>query len=199
MNPTDAPAYDEWFRWSEQVWEQSHQHPEAATQRTKENADRRRGVTSNYKVGDQVWLVMQDLRNTQGSRKLSPCYIGPYQIRRQINEVTYELALPRHSRVHPAFHISRLNPVTPGPLATHSSANTPSPPLVIEGQPAYQVSQILICAARPGFCNIWWNGRDTVLSNVGCHNEIFLTLICFRSLAHSIQNGAWICLLGHLQ
>lgn len=58
-NSTESPAVDEWFRWSE--WEQTHQHLEAATHRTKENAHRCQGVTPDYKEGDRVWLATQDL------------------------------------------------------------------------------------------------------------------------------------------
>ena len=41
--------------------------------------------------------------------KLSPRYIGPYQIVRKIGEVTYELDLPSDlEAVHPVFHVSML-------------------------------------------------------------------------------------------
>lgn len=32
-NPTEAPAVDEWFRRSEQIWEQTHQHLETTVKR----------------------------------------------------------------------------------------------------------------------------------------------------------------------
>ena len=41
--------------------------------------------------------------------KLSPRYIGPYQILRKIGAVTYELELPVSlGSVHPLFHVSML-------------------------------------------------------------------------------------------
>ena len=41
--------------------------------------------------------------------KLSPRYIGPYQITKRFGQVAYELELPQElSMVHPAFHVSML-------------------------------------------------------------------------------------------
>ncbi|WMV09277.1 hypothetical protein MTR67_002662 [Solanum verrucosum] len=41
--------------------------------------------------------------------KLSPWYIGPYQISKRIGNVPYELELPQELvAVHPVFHISML-------------------------------------------------------------------------------------------
>jgi len=43
------------------------------------------------------------------SRKLSPRFVGPYQILRRIGAVTYEIALPPHlANLHNVFHISQL-------------------------------------------------------------------------------------------
>ena len=41
--------------------------------------------------------------------KLSPRYVGPYNILKRIGKVTYELELPtKLAAVHPVFHISLL-------------------------------------------------------------------------------------------
>ena len=41
--------------------------------------------------------------------KLSPCYIGPFEILRWIETLAYELALPPQlSHVHNVFHVSML-------------------------------------------------------------------------------------------
>ena len=42
--------------------------------------------------------------------KLSPRYVGPYEILQNVEEVAYELALPaKLASVHPVFHVSMLN------------------------------------------------------------------------------------------
>ena len=41
--------------------------------------------------------------------KLSPRYVGPYEILQCVGEVTYELALPAElDSVHPVFYVSML-------------------------------------------------------------------------------------------
>ena len=41
--------------------------------------------------------------------KLSPMYVGPYEILQRVGEVAYELALPADlASVHPVFHVSML-------------------------------------------------------------------------------------------
>ncbi|XP_069145980.1 uncharacterized protein [Solanum lycopersicum] len=46
--------------------------------------------------------------------KLSPRYIGPFEILRTVGEVAYELALPpAFSSIHPVFHVSMLRRYIP--------------------------------------------------------------------------------------
>ncbi|XP_025665170.1 uncharacterized protein [Arachis hypogaea] len=48
--------------------------------------------------------------------KLSPCYIGPFEILDRIGAVAYCLALPLElSMIHPVFHISILCKYLPDP------------------------------------------------------------------------------------
>lgn len=66
----------------------------------------------------------------------------PVKVLQCISEATYKLELPQHCRLAPAFNVSQLKPVTPGPLAENAQlAPLPAPP-DIEGQPAYIVKKI---------------------------------------------------------
>ena len=41
------------------------------------------------------------------SRKLTPCFVGPYQIMQRIGEVAYRIALPPPlANLHDVFHVS---------------------------------------------------------------------------------------------
>jgi len=43
------------------------------------------------------------------SKKLTPCFIGPYQITKSVGEVAYQVALPPSlSNLHSLFHVSQL-------------------------------------------------------------------------------------------
>ncbi|XP_047169575.1 uncharacterized protein LOC124838100 [Vigna umbellata] len=50
------------------------------------------------------------------ARKLSPKYLGSYQILRSIGSVAYEIAMPPQlANLHPVFHVSQLSKYVPDP------------------------------------------------------------------------------------
>ncbi|KAK3530527.1 hypothetical protein QTP86_027891 [Hemibagrus guttatus] len=61
-------------------------------------------------------------------RKLSPSYIGPFSILRQINKGTYELQLPSHYHISPTFHVSLLKPITDPVLPPSTEPEVPPAP-----------------------------------------------------------------------
>ena len=83
----------------------------AAQSRQKEYADRKvRDL--EFMEGEQVLLKVSPMKGVMrfGKRgKLSPRYIGPFEVLKRVGEVSYELALPLGlSEVHPVFHVSML-------------------------------------------------------------------------------------------
>ena len=59
---------------------------------------------------------MRGLSRFCKKRKLSPRYIGPFEILERIGTLTYRLALPPNlSQVHNVFHVSMLRKYEPDP------------------------------------------------------------------------------------
>ncbi|WMV58068.1 hypothetical protein MTR67_051453 [Solanum verrucosum] len=82
-----------------------------AQSRQKSYADvRRREI--EFEVNDWVYLKISPMKGVMrfGKKgKLSPHYVGQYQILRRIDKVAYELELPNDlASVHPIFHVSLL-------------------------------------------------------------------------------------------
>ena len=73
-----------------------------------------------FEVGDHVFLNLMPKRGVVrfGKRgKLSPRFIGPFEILEKIGTVAYRLALPPSmSGVHEVFHVSILRKYTPDPV-----------------------------------------------------------------------------------
>ena len=99
------------------------QRLQTAQSRQKSYADRRRRELE-FEVGDLVYLKVSPLKGVQrfGLRgKLSPRFIGPFEIVERIGPVAYRLRLPESlAQVHDVFHVSTLRKclADPSQLAT---------------------------------------------------------------------------------
>ena len=89
-----------------------------AKSRHKSYADVRR-LPLEFKVGDHVFLKVMPKRGVVrfGKRgKLSPRFIGPFEILERIGIVAYRMDFPPSmSGVHEVFHVSMLRKYTPNP------------------------------------------------------------------------------------
>ena len=65
-----------------------------------------------FEVGDHVFLKISPVRGVMRfgkSGKLSPRFVGPFEILRRVGVVAYQLALPPNlTSAHDVFHISML-------------------------------------------------------------------------------------------
>ena len=93
-----------------------------------------------FKINDSVWLLNRNIRSLRPSSKLDHKRLGPFRIVKQINPVTFELELPSSYRIHNAFHVSLLEPVS----AEYSKNQTPPPPPVpIAETEEYYVNKLI--------------------------------------------------------
>ncbi|KAL0537454.1 hypothetical protein IC582_026432 [Cucumis melo] len=89
-----------------------------AQSRQKRYADVRR-KDLEFEVGDKVFLKVAPMRGVvrfERRGKLSPRFVGPFEILERIGPVAYRLALPPSlSTVHDVFHVSMLRKYVPDP------------------------------------------------------------------------------------
>jgi len=86
--------------------------------RQKSYADQRRRPLE-FSAGEHVFLRVTPftgVRRALKSKKLTPKFIGPYQILRRIGPIAYEIALPPPlANIHNIFHVSQLRKYVPDP------------------------------------------------------------------------------------
>ena len=143
-----------------------------AQDRQKSFADRR-ATNRVYKVSDWVFLKVSPWKGVVrfGKKgKLSPRYIGPYQIIERVGEVAYRLELPSElSKVHNVFHVSMLHHYVSDP-----SHVIPHQPLEIIPDLTYEEEPVTI---------LDW--KDKVLRN----KIIRMVKVLWRN--HSVKEATW--------
>ncbi|GKV36288.1 hypothetical protein SLEP1_g44436 [Rubroshorea leprosula] len=94
------------------------QRLKVAQDRQKSYADNRRRPLE-FEVGDHVFLKVSPTKGVYRfglKGKLSPRYIGPFEILERVGEVAYRIALPPElSNVHNVFHVLVLRKYEPNP------------------------------------------------------------------------------------
>ena len=89
-----------------------------AQSRQKSYADRKRRDVE-FNIGDKVFLKIAPMKGAMrfGKKgKLSPRFIGPFEVLEKVGKVAYRLALPPSlSNVHDVFHVSLLRKYVPDP------------------------------------------------------------------------------------
>ncbi len=143
--PSELPAVNSLLQHSEETCNEAHTHLQRAVRRSSDQANRHRRINPDYQLGQWVWLSTQDLRLRLPCKKLSPRYVGPFKILRQITPVSFRLALPTHYRISPTVHVSLLKPAggPRGEEIQEEAGDQRAPPLIVDGEEAYQVCEIL--------------------------------------------------------
>nr|POE51761.1 hypothetical protein CFP56_25968 [Quercus suber] len=86
----------------------------AAAQKQEENANKTRNPAPIYRVGDKVWLDLQNYRTDRPKRSLDAKH-AKYTVAEVLSPVSVRLSgIPR--KIHPVFHTDLLRPASEDPL-----------------------------------------------------------------------------------
>jgi hypothetical protein len=149
LRPPNNPEAASRIRRLQSDLARARSHIEQAQQRQAHYADQhRRAVT--FAVGDKVLLSTEHLKML-GADKRSPKftfkYLGPFTIKRVVNDNAYELDLPPQLQIHPVLNISRLKQYRDGHAAfpARPAADSRPPPEVAleDGAPVFEVESII--------------------------------------------------------
>src|SRR5258707_1188795 len=76
--------------------------------------DRNRQAVPEYKVGDRVWLSLQNYSSDHPMKKLDHKWAGPFLITKVVSPAAIKLRLStREKHVHPIVSVSSIRPYTP--------------------------------------------------------------------------------------
>ncbi|KAL0539797.1 hypothetical protein IC582_024016 [Cucumis melo] len=143
-----------------------------AQSRQKIYADERR-KDIEFDVGDMVFLKvapMEGVLRFEKKGKLSPRFVGPFEILERIGHVAYRLTLPpSFSAVHDVFHVSMLRRYVADP--THV---VDFEPLQINEDLSYEEQPVEILA------------REVKML---CHRGISLVKVLWRN--HRVEEATW--------
>jgi transposase InsO family protein len=112
-----------------------------AQQEQERQANRNRKEARNYRVGDKVWLrIDQQYRTGRESRKLD-WKNAKYTVLEVINSHSVRLDTPPGP--HPVFHVDRLRLASTDPLPSQTRDDAQPLPLRVEGEDEYIVEEIM--------------------------------------------------------
>jgi hypothetical protein len=98
-------------------------------------AQTKQEMTSQYKLGEQVWLEAIHLKIWHQKTKLKPKRYGPFKIIKEISPVVYQLKLLMAWGIYDVFHVSLLSLYSE--MTTHSPNFSWPPPELVDGEEEY--------------------------------------------------------------
>ncbi|GAB7357799.1 hypothetical protein MBLNU459_g0615t2 [Dothideomycetes sp. NU459] len=107
-----------------------------------------------FAQGDLVLLSAKNLSLKLPARKLSPKFIGPFQVLEPVGARAYRLRLPPQYKIHPVFHVSLLEPYKM--RIGNASAPQYTAPEIIGGEEEWELEEIV----------------EKAISNTGVHYKV---------------------------
>ncbi|MBW0534026.1 hypothetical protein O181_073741 [Austropuccinia psidii MF-1] len=100
------------------------------------------------------WLSSKNIKSNRPIKKHSERWLGPFPILKKVSTHAYHLKLQSQLKsIHPVFHISLLEPVKTSKIPNWNQE--PPPPIIIEAEEEWEVSQILDSNLKRESYGIW--------------------------------------------
>jgi len=138
------------------VKEMKERHEEARAalvkvqEEIKRQADRSRKEMEEYRVGDKILISTKDFLMElmkRVTKKLTEKFIGPYVVKKIVQENAVELELPASLRIHPVFNVRRIVKYRE---QVEGQKKILPPPVEVAGEKEYEVEEILDRQERRG-------------------------------------------------
>src|SRR5258707_12504550 len=119
----------------------------------KQYYDQRHQSAPEYKVGDKVWLSLQNYSDCP-MKKLNHKWAGPFAITKVISPAAIKLCLSAWAKnIHPIISVSIICPYIPDEIAECPQPLQPGP-IMVDNQEEYEVKEILDSRFRGG--KLWY-------------------------------------------
>jgi hypothetical protein len=112
-----------------------------ALRKSQESHEQHPQKYKELQIGHSVWLEGTNLKQIEGTPKLSPRWYRPFRVAAKISHVAYRLTLPKTWKIHNVFHASLLTPYKETP--EHGPNFLEPPPEIIDDTPEWEVETIL--------------------------------------------------------
>lgn len=119
----------------------------AAQEAQEQAANRKRDQAPSYKVGDKVWLSLENIKTDRPSKKLDARY-AKFKVLEVIGSHSYKLDTP--PGIHNIFHTRLLRPANSSPLPGQVVEESQPPALLVDNTEMYDVECILDQKKAPG-------------------------------------------------
>ena len=77
-------------------------------ERYQEQANKHLRPAPQLEEGDKVMINRRNMKTNRPSEKLDHKYVGPYKVRKKINDNAYNIEMPHGNRKHDSFHVALL-------------------------------------------------------------------------------------------
>jgi hypothetical protein len=140
---TNVPTLNQRKGHLQDVREKAQRATQVAQCMVESTTSRRKGQQKYqpYQKGEKVWLEGMNIKTTHPTTKLAPRRYGPFTITKVISLVVFKLKIPDHWKIFDTFHASLLTPYHE--TMEHGSNYEEPAPDLIDGQPEYEVEQVL--------------------------------------------------------